>query len=288
MSGTEGLRVVGLAVYPVKSLAGVRVDGAPLDRRGLTGDRRWAVVDEHGAKVTAREEHALLGLRAEPLADGAVRLVAPGVDPVVAQPPREADPVAVVFSGQDLARSAGEGPDTWLSDRVGRPLRLVWQDDETRRPIRPDLGGEPGDTNSLSDAAPIHVTTEESLQRLGDWLVETAASRGEEPPEPLGHERFRPNVVISGGEPFAEDDWRDVTIGAVPFRATMVCDRCVMTTIDRDTLESGKEPIRTLARHRRWEGATWFGIRLTPVLPLAPDAMLHVGDPVVVTRSASS
>ena len=61
----------------------------------------------------------------------------------------------------------------------------------------------------------------------------------------------------------------------------MVCDRCVMTTIDRTTRESGKEPIRTLARHRKWDGATWFGIRLTPVLPLAGGATIRVGDEVV-------
>jgi uncharacterized protein YcbX len=60
----------------------------------------------------------------------------------------------------------------------------------------------------------------------------------------------------------------------------MVCDRCVMTTIDRQSLETTKEPIRTLARHRAWDGATWFGTRLTPLLPLRPDAILRVGDPV--------
>ena len=96
----------------------------------------------------------------------------------------------------------------------------------------------------------------------------------------MAHRRFRPNVVVAGGEPFAEDAWSSVRIGDVPFRATMVCDRCVMTTIDRDDLRTGKEPIRTLARHRRWDGATWFGIRLTPVLPLAAGATIRVGDPV--------
>ena len=87
--------------------------------------------------------------------------------------------------------------------------------------------------------------------------------------------------MVDGDEPFAEDAWRHVTIGEVPFRATMVCDRCVMTTIDRTDLTTSKEPIRTLARHRRWEGATWFGIRLAPVLPVAAGAVLRVGDEVV-------
>lgn len=277
------MAVTALTAYPVKSLGGVPLAEAAVEERGLRGDRRWAVVDPEGTKVTAREEHALLGLRAEPLDGGAVRLVAPEGDPLVVEPPRDAEPVAVSFSGQDSARPAGEAAAHWLSSRVGRPLRLVWQDDATIRPIRADLGGAEGDRNSLSDAAPLHVTSEASLRRLNDWLLETALERGEQPADPLGHDRFRPNVVVDGGEPFAEDTWTSVRIGGVAYRHTMVCDRCVMTTIDRADLRSGKEPIRTLARHRKWDGATWFGVRLTPVLPLAAGATIRVGDEVVAT-----
>lgn len=281
----ERVHVTALTAYPVKSFGGVSVDTAVVEAQGLRGDRRWAVVDPDGTKVTAREEHALLGLRAEPLDDEGVRLVAFGEDSLDVTPPRGAEPVAVGFSGQDHARPAGTDADAWLTARVGRPLRLVWQDDDTHRPIRADMGGAPGDRNSLSDAAPLHVTSESSLDRLNDWVLETALERGEEPREPLGHERFRPNVVVSGGEPFAEDTWSEVRIGDVSFRPTMVCDRCVMTTVDREALRTGKEPIRTLARHRKWDGATWFGIRLTPVLPLAAGATIHVGDAVVSTST---
>lgn len=281
MTSREGVVVTGLTAYPVKSLAGVAVQEAVVEERGLRGDRRWAVVDEDGVKVTAREEHALLGLHAEPLTDGAIRLSAPGVEPLEVEAPRAAAPVPVRFSGQDTARPAGPAAGAWLSAQVGRPLRLVWQDDETRRPIRPEMGGRAGDRNSLSDAAPLHVTSEASLRRLGDWLLETALERGEEPGEPVAHDRFRPNVVVAGAKPFDEDSWSRVRIGDVDFRTTMVCDRCVMTTIDRSDLRTGKEPIRTLARHRKWDGATWFGIRLTPLLPLPDGAVIRIGDEVV-------
>ncbi|GAA5024799.1 MOSC domain-containing protein [Terrabacter aeriphilus] len=275
------VRVSALTAYPVKSMAGVDLDVAVVEEQGLRGDRRWAVVDPDGVKVTAREEHALLALRAEPMEGGGVRLLAPGSDAVDVAVPRGAASVRVGFSGQDRAHPAGPDADAWLSERVGRALRLVWQGDAVHRPIRPDMGGQDGERNSLSDAAPLHVTSESSLQRLRDWMVETALERGEEPAEPLRHDRFRPNVVIEGAEPFAEDGWRSVLVGDVPFRVTMVCDRCVMTTVDRAELSTAKEPIRTLARHRRWDGATWFGIRLTPVLPLAADAVIRVGDAVV-------
>jgi len=274
------MHVTGLHVYPVKSLGGVAPRAADVEERGLAGDRRWAVVQPDGTKVTAREEHVLLGLAAEPMAEGAVRLRAPGAASVVVAPPRDGETVPVRFSGQAWARPAAPEASAWLSERVGRELRIVWQDDETVRPIRSEHGGLTGDRNSFADDAPIHLTTESSLARLNDWVVETALERGEEPGEPLGHERFRPNVVIDGDEPFAEDSWSTVRIVDVMFRRTMVVDRCVMTTVDRRDLRTTKEPIRTLARHRKWDGSTWFGVRLTPVLPLAPGAVLRVGDAV--------
>ncbi len=275
------VRVVALNVYPVKSLVGVAPQSAAVDARGLVGDRRWAVVAPDGTKVTAREEHRLLGVTAEPRGEGAVRLCAPGAEAVVAVPPRDGTPVPVGFSGQASAVPGAREVSEWLSDQVGRSLRLVWQDDDTVRPVRPDLGGLPGDRNSFADAAPIHLTSEASLTRLNDWVLETALERGEEPGEPLRQERFRSNVVVDGDEPFAEDTWTVVHIGGVPFRSTMLVDRCVMTTIDRVELRTTKEPIRTLARHRKWDGATWFGIRLTPVLPLPAGARVQVGDAVV-------
>lgn len=275
---TAVLRVTALMLYPVKSLAGVALADWGLEARGLRGDRRWGVVDASGAKVTAREVPTLLGLRAAPVPSvvpGSIRLSDRAGDVLEVRPPTDAEPVPVTHSGQGAARPAGPEADAWLTERVGSPVRLVWQDETSSRPVWPELGGRPGDTNSLSDAAPILLTSNASLARLNEWLAESGS-------EPIGDDRFRPNVVVDGDEPFAEDVWDEVTIGGVPLRRTMVCDRCVMTTIDRDSLSTSKEPIRTLARHRRWDGATWFGIRLTPLLPLAADARVAVGDDVEV------
>ena len=271
------MRVTALTVYPVKSLEGVALDASALDARGLRGDRRWGVVDASGSKVTAREVKGLLGLSAEPAqlpgSEGAIRLRDRAGGSVVVAAPREATPIIVDHSGQGTARPAGPDVNAWVSERVGAELRLVWQDDASLRPVRRDRGGRAGDTNSLADAAPILLTTGSSLRRLNQWLAETGAG-------PIGHERFRPNVVVDGTEPFAEDRWDEVRIGDVAFHRTMVCDRCVMTTIDRQTLRTTKEPIRTLSRHRKWDGATWFGIRLAPDLPLPAEAHLRVDDEV--------
>ena len=95
--------------------------------------------------------------------------------------------------------------------------------------------------------------------------------------------RFRPNVVVDFDLPFAEDAWLEVRIGGVMFRSAGACGRCVLTTIDPATLASGKEPIRTLARHHAWAGKTWFGLNLIPT----STGPIAIGDPIeVVSLSA--
>ena len=91
-------------------------------------------------------------------------------------------------------------------------------------------------------------------------------------------ERFRPNIVIDGDQPFAEDGWRSLTIGEVRFRVAKQTDRCVMTTIDPVSLTTAKEPIRTLARHRVVGGKTMFAAHLVPV----STGKISVGDEVSV------
>ena len=115
-----------------------------------------------------------------------------------------------------------------------------------------------------------------SLRQLNDWIVEGALERGEEPPEPLPMERFRPNLVIDGDEPFAEDGWTTLTVGEVRFRVAKQTDRCVMTTIDPVSLATAKEPIRTLARHRLVGGKTMFAAHLVPL----SEGRISVGDEV--------
>ena len=122
-----------------------------------------------------------------------------------------------------------------------------------------------GDATAFADAYPVTLASAASLGRLRTWVTETALERGEEPGLPLAVERFRPNLVVDGDlEPFEEDRWGRVTVGGVTFRVVKPVDRCVLTTVDPDTLERGAEPIRTLARHRKWDGATWFAVQLVP------------------------
>lgn len=284
------MRVTQLRIYPVKSLGGIEVDEADVEPWGLAGDRRWALVDDAGMPVTAREVHALLGLRAERVDEDTIRILDRDGAGILVDTPLGLGPVPVGHSRQGFAAPADDDVSAWVSDRVGERVRLVWQEDPGVRPISGAHGGMPGETLSLADAGPLLLTTESSLGQLNSWIAadvdqpdlpdldpDDLSGTASSTSEPLSMLRFRPNVVIDGASPFAEDSWARVRIGGVDFRTTMVCDRCVMTTIDPVTLAGGKEPIRTLARHRRWEGTTWFGLRVAPL----NRGVLRLGDEVL-------
>ena len=266
------MRVTGVRVYPVKSMVGIGVDEAIVEPWGLAGDRRWAVVDEAGTSLTARQLRPLLGFRAEPLDAGAIRILDAEGGSLIAEPPVNTVAIAVSHSRQGSARPAPDDANDWLSKRLGRPVNLVWQPDPTARSISDKRGGRPGESLSLADAGPLLLVSEASLDQLTRWIDQDFG-----PHEPLDVIRFRPNVIVDGTEPFAEDSWISVRIGDVSFRTTMQCDRCVMTTIDPTTLAGGKEPIRTLARYRKSGSNVWFGIRLVPTSA----GTIRVADPVV-------
>jgi len=269
--------VTSLLIYPVKSMGGVAVDTAGIEPWGIAGDRRWGLIDDSGQKITAREVHRLLGFRAEALGEDTIRISDRDGAGILAVAPIGADRVPVGHSRQGYARLAAERVNDWLSDRIAMPVRLIWQDDPTVRTLAEDKGGIRGEHLSLADAGPLLLASEASMAQLNVWIqadadlpdvpdLDPADFRtGTGASQALDIVRFRPNVVIDGEAPFAEDAWPTVRIGNLKFRTTMVCDRCVMTTIDPITLASGKEPIRTLARHRRWDRKTWFGTRLVPL-----------------------
>lgn len=277
-------RVARVRIYPVKSFAGIEVAAAGVEPWGLRGDRRWMVVDQRGGVITARERHGLLSVRARPDDDGGLTLDADGAPSLHVYRPSGPADVRVLLSRIDHATSAGAEVDDWLSSVLGARVQLVWLDDPRRRPVSPNHGGRDGDPLTFADAGPLLVTSMASLRQLDAWVADEAKRRGEAAPAPLDMVRFRPNAVVDGAglAPFAEDAWRSVRLGEVTYRITEPCDRCVMTTLDPATTRAGKEPIRTMARHRRWEGKTWFGMRLIPT----STGRLAVGDDVEVLDAA--
>ncbi len=274
------LRVARLRTYPVKSLAGNDVQSATVEPWGLSGDRRWALVDGSGSNITARRVNGLLGLRAELCGDTSLRIFDRSGSTITVDVPHAGSPTHVGFSGLDQATPASREAHEWISARVGAEVRLVWQSDPTARPIAAEDGGLPGDVVSLADAAPLLLVTESSMLQLNEWI---AAEEVNAESAVLDIVRFRPNLIVDGDAPFAEDHWSRVRIGGIEFRRTELCDRCSIPTIDPATLHRGKEPTRTLAKHRLWDHSTWFGIRIAPVdLDASRVNVICVGDAVEV------
>lgn len=260
------MHLSSLHVYPLKSARGISVDSVVLDDFGPVLDRRWMLVDPQGLLVTRRERHSLALVDVELVADG-LKIRAPGMGTLEVGQGNGASPLIEVQVWDDrcLARDLGATPATWFSGFLGEPVRLVFMPDETFRQI--DIDYVPGIRRvSFADGFPLLLIGEGSLAELNRRL-----------PIPVPMSRFRPNVVLAGTEPFAEDTWENVRIGPVTFDVLKPCARCVATTIDHDTAAAGKEPLRTLATFRQRDHNVHFGQNLLHHAP----GRLTLGDPAV-------
>ena len=210
---------------------------------------------------------------AAPQADGGIELRAPGADPLSVAVPGPGRTRAVrVFSTVIEAVDAGPRAAAWWSALLGQPARMTHLDDPaTRRPIPPAVnGGRTDGRVSFADGLPLLLTSTVSLAALNELIAQ-----GDHPAEgPLPMNRFRPNVVVDGAAPWAEDRWRRVRLGEVVFRVVKPCARCVVTTTDQANGTRGKEPLLTLAKHRRFGNKLMFGQNLVPEAP----GTLRVGD----------
>ena len=264
-------------IYPLKGCRAVDLDESVVEPWGLAGDRRWLLVDSDGRFVSQREHPALARLTISygPAADiiassdgyPTVRVAVPGEPPELLK--------VTVWGSSVLAAAAGTEADAWFSDYLGERVRLVYLDDPTRRAVDPDYGAD-GDVVNFADGYPLLLASTGSLDQLGQWLTATGD-------QPVPMNRFWPNVVVNGYEPWAEDRWRRIRIGAVSFRVAKPCGRCVVTTTDQATGVRGSQPLRILAARRRFGKNLVFGQNIIPDSP----GRIRVGDPVDVTEYAS-
>jgi hypothetical protein len=242
--------VSALYVYPIKACRGVRVNESRVAERGFEADRRWMIVDANGTFVTQREVPRLALVKTA--FDGvALAVTAPDLPALYLPLQYElgAQKNVQIWDDQSVgcAHPAGSA---WFSRFLGAPHELVYMPERARRQVNPKRA-RPSDIVSFADGYPFLVISEASLADLNRRLD-----------TPLPMERFRPNIVVSGCAPFAEDDYARVTLGEITFRGVKRCDRCPVTTIDLETGEFGKEPLRTLATFRRSDSRVWFGMNM--------------------------
>jgi uncharacterized protein len=281
------MQVIGIHTYPVKGCHRVDQESAIVQPWGLAGDRRWLIVDDEGRMLTQRDEPAMTRVFPS-IVDGSLWLRADGRPDltVPAHAATELTEVSVWNTPVGLS-AAGEDADVWLSAALDRKVRLYHLDDPTRRAVEPEYAA-PTDRVSLADGYPLLLANSASLAAVNDWVAE------ESPHEwPLPMTRFRPSVVVAGAPAWAEDGWvggrlrigrRTLTgagsasvAGGVTFRAPKPCGRCVVTTTDQESGARGREPLRTLGRHRNIGRKLLFGLNLIP----DGTGEIRVGDEVV-------
>ena len=266
-----------LHIYPVKSCHRVDLDAAELEPWGLAGDRRWLVTDPEGVLRTQRVLPGMALIQPTYAADGRLRLQAPGMPDLDVAPPARADgaeeATVTVWRFDGPAARAGRQADEWLTEFLGEPSRLVRMDDTSVRPTNPEYS-RAEDRVSFADGYPLLLTSTASLAALADWIVEMGG-------DPVPMTRFRPNVVVEGTAPWAEDEWKRVRIGEQVFRMVKRCDRCVMTTVDPERGRfAGQQPLKALRKRHREDGLVFFGVNLIPdtIGPLAVGAEVAVLD----------
>lgn len=260
----------GLNVYPVKSAAGIALTVARVDRRGLAGDRRWMVVDENRAFLSQRT-HPRLALISVVPGPGRLVLSGPGMPPLaVASPPRGVTLPVRVWDDLCDAVSAGDRAARWFSKFLGFSCALVFLPERSHRRVAARWTA-PAAEVGFADAFPFLLISEASLGDLNRRLA-----------HPLPMSRFRPNLVVRGCLPYAEDGWRRVRIGGVLFHVVKPCGRCAITTVDQATGDRGREPLATLATYRRSDGRLLFGQNLVH----EGTGVIRVGDEATVVETA--
>jgi len=277
--------VSGLYVYPIKSTRGIEAPDWFVGRMGLAFDRQWMVVDGRGMFVAQRQDSGMgVGIKSMSLIhtkfeSGYLVCTAPNMEPLRV-PIEGVDGEIVdtqVWDKPSIGIYQGEEPAQWFTEFLSREragaYRLVRMPDDPSRGFR---NAKRGDAHvGYADADTFLIISQQSLDDLNERI----------PDEVLPVNRFRPNIVVSGCEPYAEDKWGEIRIGNLYFTGTKECVRCPITTQNQDTTERGKEPLATLAKYRRVQGeGVVFGMNFVH----RGSGIINVGDIVEVLERRES
>lgn len=229
-----------ISVAPVKGLGLVHPAVVELGRGGVTANRAFYLVDEHGQMVNGKRLGSLVAIApAYDTAQETLTLAFPDRT-VVAGHVTLGGEVTTSFFGRPVSGRVVEG--RWsmaLSAYAGRPLTLV-------------KIVHPGDGVDRGSAAAVSLLSTGSLDGL-------AAALGVGPD--LDHRRFRMLFGVSGVAPHAEDAWlgRRVRLGKAVVAFGGRVGRCLVTSQDPDT---GTVDLDTLGALRTYGQQPETGERL--------------------------
>ena len=247
------MNISEINIYPVKSLAGISLDSAVVEDRGLQFDRRWMLVDEKRQFITQREVPRMATVKIA-VGDGGLDASINGSRLTIPAEPATGDKANVkIWSSSVKGEFYPDEINEWFSKELQTKCRLVLMPETSKRKVNPFYAVHKfKDTVSFADGYPFLVIGEGSLADLNSRLD-----------EPVPMNRFRPNFVVAGSEPFEEDSWKRIRIGSTEFHVVKPCARCVITTVDQATGEkTGKDPLKTLSSYRNRNGNVLFGQNL--------------------------
>ena len=249
------MRVLELWRHPVKSLQGEPLHEAVVENSGLSGDRRWGIVDcQTGMVLTARRVPSLL-LASSHLTENGVEVRLPD---------------------GHVVRAPGADADDLLSKWIGRPVTLV-----NAESVDPGVGeyfedATDDDSTAVSwtmppgrfvDALPLLVLTTASL-RQGRTLHPDGAWETR---------RFRPNIVVDvDNDGWIEDAWcgRTVRVGTAVVQPVVRCERCTMVTRPQPGLDRDLDVFKTLARHHGSTLGVWTSVDTPGVVCVGDEVTL--------------
>ena len=249
------MKIQKLIIYPVKSLMGISLSTVQIHKRGLEDDRRWMLIDDKGIFISQRSYPVLSRIQ---VALNEANLVFTNLnDPEnslkVRAIPLEKGPLIDVKVWRSTCKAipVSKIADEWFSKFINKACRLVYMPDTSKRLVNQKYASET-DIVSFADGYPLLAIGEASLADLNERLD-----------SPVMMDRFRPNIVFSGGAPFDEDDWDQIQINGLSFRGIRPCSRCVMVTVDPSTgVINNAEPLKTLATYRKREKGVYFGMNI--------------------------
>ncbi|KAK2972001.1 hypothetical protein RJ640_005021 [Escallonia rubra] len=278
---TEGLEresaryyLRSISIYPIKSCAGFRVDSWPLSITGLLHDREWLLKSTSGEILTQKKVPEMGNIST---------LIDLNLGILLVQSPRCKEKLQIElkssssFAGRDQmdihsqrydVHGYGNEVDIWFGHAVGRPCNLIRNSgSKSYLCSNKRTGGICRDvetTLSFVNEAPFLLISEESVSDLNNRLSSDTQKGSHGPAIQVNTMRFRPNLVISGGKPYAEDAWSSLRIGTTHFRSLGGCNRCQMINMNPQAgvVQRSNEPLATLAAYRRVKGKIFFGVLL--------------------------
>ncbi len=244
------LQLSHLNIYPVKSIGGISKQTVQLCNTGFEYDRRWMLVDENNLFLSQRTHPQMVllhtaqtdnGFNISKYNDENLSIIIPFVT--------EAKKKLKVTVWEDVCEAVevSDEHNKWFSDMLDFKCKLVYMPDDAARLVDKRYAAN-NEITSFSDGYPVLMIGEATLENLNNKLKDV-----------LPMNRFRPNMVFTGGHAHIEDEMEKFTINEINFLGVKPCSRCVITTINQQNATKGKEPLKTLSTYRMKNNKIYFG-----------------------------